>query len=429
MTNDPTQPTWSPEAWQAAQSAPSAGYVQTAPAVAPAPAPARDRRGGLVALVLAAALLAGGLASGGTYLALSASGALDQQAPAATGTAPIAATTVDQRTVTLDEQSAIIGAAAAVNPAVVTISVSSGSSGGSQFDPNQLPTAGVGSGILFDSAGWILTNHHVVEGANTITVVLQDGRQFDGKVYGIDTYTDLAIVKIEGTNLPAAHIGDSSGLKQGQRVVAIGSPLGDFTNSVTAGVVSALNRSITVNDEQTGQPVRVRSLIQHDASINPGNSGGALVDVSGQVVGINTAVASTAQGIGFAIPINIAKPIMAQALAGQALSRPWIGVYYTQLDPAAAVELKAAVDYGALIGAPQGSTGPAVQPGSPAEKAGLQDGDIITALDGQKIDATHTLEDHLLNHKSGDTVKLEVLRNGATVSVDLTLGTRPSTTQ
>jgi len=452
MTNDPTQPsvgdpgssepmpardlyspppeprpTWSPEAWQAAQSAPLSGY--TPPPAAPAPAPARGRRGGLVAFVLAAALLAGGVASGGTYLALSASGVLDQHA--AVSAAPAAAaTTVDQRTVTLDEQSAVINAAAAVNPAVVTISVSTGSSsGGSQFDPNQLPTTGVGSGILFDSAGWILTNHHVVEGANTITVVLQDGRQFDGKVYGIDTYTDLAIVKIEGTNLPAAHIGDSSGLKQGQRVVAIGSPLGDFTNSVTAGVVSALNRSITVNDEQTGQPVRVRSLIQHDASINPGNSGGALVDVSGQVVGINTAVASTAQGIGFAIPINIAKPIMAQALAGQALARPWIGVYYTQLDPAAAAQLKAPVDYGALIGAPQGSTGPAIQPGSPAETAGLQDGDIITALDGQKIDATHTLEDLLITRKSGDTVKLEVLRNGQTVSVDLTLGTRPSTTQ
>jgi len=426
MTNDPTQPTMD----EAAHAGPQPLQVTAPPPVAPAqPTRAHDHRGGLVAVVLAAALLAGGLASGGTYLAVSASGALDRQAPAATGAAPVAATTVDQRTVTLDEQSAIISAAAAVNPAVVTISVSSGGNGGSQFDPNQLPTQGVGSGILYDSAGWILTNRHVVEGADTLTVVLQDGRQFDGRVYGIDTYTDLAIVKIEGANLPVARIGDSAGLKQGQRVVAIGSPLGDFTNSVTAGVVSALNRSITVNDEQTGQPVRVRSLIQHDASINPGNSGGALVDVSGRVVGINTAVASTAQGIGFAIPINIAKPIMAEALAGQAISRPWIGVYYTQLDPAAAAELKTPVEYGALIGAPQGSTGPAVQPGSPADSAGLQDGDIITALDGQKIDATHSLEDLLIAHKSGDTVRLEVLRNGATVGIDLTLGTRPSATQ
>jgi 2-alkenal reductase len=245
----------------------------------------------------------------------------------------------------------------------------------------------------------------------------------------VDTYTDLAIVRIEGSRLPVARIGDSSNLKQGQRIVAIGSPLGDFTNSVTAGVISAFGRSITVNDEQTGQPVRVRSLIQHDASINPGNSGGALVDISGQVVGINTAVASTAQGIGFAIPINIAKPIMSEAVAGQPLSRPWIGIYYTSLDPATAAELKAPLDYGALIGPPEGSTTPAVHPGSPAERAGLRDGDIITGMDGQKIDATHSLEDLLIAQKSGDTVQVEVLRDGQAVTVSLILGTRPEAVQ
>jgi 2-alkenal reductase len=422
------RPTWSPEAWQAAQPNPWSGYAPPPPA--PRPEPARGRTGGLVALVLVVALLAAGLASTGTYLALSASGALDRPAPVATGpaVANTAATPAGQRTVTLDEQSAIITAAAAVNPAVVTITVSSGT-GGSQLDPYQLPTQGVGSGILYDASGWILTNRHVVEGGDNITVLLQDGRQFPGKTYGVDTYTDLAIVKIEGSDLPVARIGDSATLKQGQRIVAIGSPLGDFTNSVTAGVVSALGRSITVNDEQTGQPVRVRSLIQHDASINPGNSGGALVDVSGQVVGINTAVASTAQGIGFAIPINIAKPIMSEAVAGKELSRPWIGIYYTQLDPATAKELKSPVDYGALIQQPEGSTAPAVQPDSPAAKAGLEDGDIITKMDGQQIDAGRSLEDLLLAHNSGDTVQIEVLRDGQAVTVSLTLGTRPQAAQ
>jgi 2-alkenal reductase len=364
------------------------------------------------------------LASGGTYLALNASGALDQRpvVNAAQGS-PSSAAPADQRTVTIDEQSAITQAAAAIGPAVVTIT---SQISGSQLDPLSLPATGVGSGIIYDAAGWIITNRHVVAGATSVQVETADKRQFTGRVYGTDTLTDLAIVKIDGQNLPTARIGESSSLKPGQIAIAIGSPLGQFTNSVTAGIVSALGREIQVSDEQTGQPVTVHNLIQTDAAINPGNSGGALVDSAGNVIGINTAVAQTAQGIGFAIPIDIAKPIMRQAVAGQQLNRPWIGIRFVALDPDTAKTNKTPIDYGAYLAPPTQTGDVAVQPDSPAAKAGLRQGDIITSLDGQRVDGTHPLDLLLVSHAPGDTVTLQVLRDGATLTIKVTLGTRPA---
>ena len=228
-----------------------------------------------------------------------------------------------------------------------------------------MPATGIGSGVIFDKSGWILTNRHVVCGADSLTVKLSDGREFTGKTYGIDTLTDLAIVKVDATDLPVAQLGDSSTLKPGQLAVAIGSPLGTFTNSVTAGVVSALGRDIDVQDDCSASGTEsLRNLIQTDAAINPGNSGGALVDASGAVIGVNTAVAGDAQGIGFAIPINIAKPIMQQALAGKPLSRPWIGIYYQPITTALKQANNLPIDYGVLVAAPSGSNAPAVVVGT-----------------------------------------------------------------
>ena len=385
------------------------------PAVAPVvPVPAARPRTSLGAIFMTA-VLAAVLASGGTYAALRASGALDRQttaviSPAGTGT------NVNQP-VTIDEQSATISAAAKVGPAVVRI-VTAGT------DPNSsTTTSGIGSGVIFDANGWILTNHHVVANTTSLTVQLKDGRQFTGKIYGIDTLTDLAVVKVEATGLPTAPLGDSSAIKVGELAVAIGSPLGTYSNSVTAGIVSATGRSI---DTDTGS---INNLIQTDAAINPGNSGGPLVDAVGNVIGINTAVASNAQGIGFSIPINIAKPIMQQAIAGQALARPWIGIRYQTIDLQLKNQLKLAAAQGALVSGGQDTSGaaqPAVVPDGPADKAGVKDGDIVTSIEGMAIDGEHPLDAVLTQFAPGRTVTLGINRAGKTLELQLTLGTRPT---
>jgi len=409
-----------PERWFEPAHAEAAAGWGIPPVRASAPGVGGRARSRLVGVIVAASLVSATLASVGTYGLLRASGSLDRPAAAP---APVAAQTVavPQRIV-IDEQSAITTVAAKVSPAIVTIT----SSGAVQNpgDPfGQIPATGVGSGVIFDSNGWIITNKHVVAGSSELQVALQDGRQFSGTIYGIDTLTDLSIVKVDASGLPAAPIGNSSAVKVGQLAIAIGSPLGTYTNSVTAGIISAFGRTIQVQDGTT-----IRNLIQTDAAINPGNSGGALLDSAGNVVGINTAVARTAEGIGFAIPINIAKPIMQQALAGQKLARPWIGIRYQALTRQIADQEKLAVSEGAWLqpASAGNTTDPAVVPDSPAAKAGLTVGDIITLVDGVKITALTPLDDILTEYTPGATVALDVVRDGKTITLTLTLGTRPA---
>jgi S1-C subfamily serine protease len=306
--------------------------------------------------------------------------------------------------------------AAKVSPAVVRITTSSGVDTSNGI----IPDTGVGSGVIYDAAGWILTNRHVVEGSEGLEVELSDGRVLSGTVYGIDTLTDLAIVKVEEAGLPTAALGDSDALKVGQLVVAIGSPLGTYSNSVTSGIVSAKGRSITTDGNQN-----LNNLIQTDAAINPGNSGGPLLDANGMVVGINTAIARDSNGIGFAIPIDIARPIMAQAVAGEELARPYMGVSYVTITRKLADDEGLPVHDGAWVGGGTGGS-PAVQPGTPAADAGLQDGDIIVKIDGQAVDGEHPLDAALSQFAPEDTISLEVLRDGQTVTISLTLGTRPA---
>ena len=337
-------------------------------------------------------------------------------APVASGTGQPAASTVATSRVT-DESSAVIAAVKAVAPAVVTISSRSSGFGSA--------AGGVGSGFIFDSRGWILTNRHVVSGASTLSVRLNDTRTFAATVYGIDTLTDLAIVKINASGLPTARLGASSELKPGQLAVAIGNPLGTFENTVTTGVVSGLGRQITAGDAGNQSSEQLNNLIQTDAAINPGNSGGPLIDSGGLVIGVNTAVSQEAQGIGFAIPIDVAKPIVAQALAGKRLTRPWIGVYYQPITRQLAETDHLTVDHGALIGASD-SGSPAVFPDSPAAAAGLKAGDVILAIDGTTVDQDHDLGTLILPHAPGDTLTLRVLRNGKTSEVRVKLGTLPA---
>ena len=421
------RPAWSAtdyDAEQAARPPPERWFepVQEPVAFVPVHAVRATGRGTVVAAVVAAALLSATLASAGTYGALKASGALDP-APVTTSVVNPPAQTAAHQNVVADESSAITAAAAKVNPAIVTITTTDTASA---TDPFSIPSTGVGSGIIFDANGWIITNHHVVEGGSKLVVKLLDNRTFTGTVYGVDTLTDLAIVKVDATGLPVAPIGDSSTVRIGQTAIAIGSPLGTYTNSVTSGIISGFRPSITVQDGSS-----LRNLIQTDAPINPGNSGGALLDVNGAVIGINSAVAS-GEGIGFALEINIAKPIMRQALAGEPLTRPWIGIRYVSIDAQIAQDNKLPVTEGAWLKSADPTTGDTQNPivaGSPAEKATLKEGDIITAVDGQKITATNVLDDILTQYVPGKTVALDVLRNGQALNLMLTLGTRPANLQ
>jgi len=384
------------------------------------PAP---RRTGFGAIVVASVLSAV-LASGGTVIALKGSGALDRNDPALAG--PTATTVGGRLPITIDESSAVIDAAAKTGPAIVRILVNGTTT--DQFG-GAIPEQGVGSGIIFDAQGWILTNRHVVTNSNgqtadSVTVELKDGHQYRGSVYGIDTLTDLAIVKIEASGLTAASIGSSADLQVGQLAIAIGSPLGTYSNSVTSGIISATGRSVTV---QSGD--RLSNLIQTDAAINPGNSGGPLLDAIGDVIGVNTAVATDSNGIGFAIPIDIARPIMQQALAGQELSRPYIGVRYETITPQLQEQEDLALDRGALVSRARTSAGEtldAVVPGGPAEKAGVREGDIILAVGGREIDAEHPLDLVLAGFAPGQTVDLSIRRGAGTITLSITLGTRPA---
>ncbi len=396
-------------------------WYEPAPTPAPVASAATGRARPRAGSIVAASLLAAVLASGGTVLALEAAGALDR--PVTSSPAASQATNVGTvQPVAIDESSATIAVAAKVSPAVVQITVTGTTNVG---DLGVIPETGVGSGVIFDSNGWILTNHHVVQGGEKFDVELKDGRILSGTVYGIDTLTDLAIVKVDATGLPTAAIGESDALKVGQLVVAIGSPLGTYSNSVTSGIVSAKGRSITTDGNQA-----LTNLIQTDAAINPGNSGGPLLDAGGNVIGINTAIATNSNGIGFAIPIDIARPIMAQAVAGQPLSRPYMGIHYVSITRKLADARKLPVQAGALVGGTDQNgnpvSGAGVEAGKPADLGGVKDGDIITSVNGKVIDEEHPLDATLAQFSPGETVSVDVLRDGQHVTLQVTLGTRPA---
>jgi serine protease Do len=312
-----------------------------------------------------------------------------------------------------------------VGPAVVAIVIgASGDPGSADYS-----ALGAGSGVIVDPSGLILTNRHVAGDGGSLTVYLEDGRSFKGKLEGVDTLTDLALLRIRATDLPAARLGDSSSVEVGEPAIAIGNPEGDLPGSVTAGIISALEREVVVGDAAGVQaPESLRHLIQHDAAINPGNSGGPLLAGDGSVIGINTAMAGGSQGIGFAIPIDMAKPIVTQVLAGDPIRRPYIGIFFTEVDGQLAQDEGLPVTSGVLVQGDAASGQPGVIDGGPADKAGLRDGDILVAIDGQPIDATHQLDVALLGHEPGDVIDLTVRRGDRTLHKDVTLGVRPADT-
>ncbi|MEP7360524.1 MAG: trypsin-like peptidase domain-containing protein [Chloroflexota bacterium] len=384
----------------------------------------RGRSGAYIAALFVVALVGSLLGSALTYAALLSTGQIHGSGSnvAAASPTPLPASSASPGPHLGSDSTDVTSAAQQVSPAVVTITVESAAA----TDPLSLPQTGIGSGIIYDTAGWILTNRHVVADASTVTVDLNDGRQVTGTVYGVDTLTDLAIVKIDASNLHAAPIGDSTLLQPGQTAIVIGSALGTFTNSVTSGVISALGRTLVTTDPLSGARRRLRNLVQTDAAINPGNSGGPLVNANGEVVGVSTAYAEGAQGIFFAIPINIAKPIMRQAVAGEPLTRPWIGITYVAVDKAVAAENSLPIDYGAWLSADTGTGDSPIKDGSPAAAAGLMAGDIITSINAARVDSSQGLDDLLSNYDPGERLTLGVLRAGETLQIGVTLGTRPA---
>ena len=273
-----------------------------------------------------------------------------------------------------------------------------------QFD-QPVVTPGLGSGIIVDPRGYILTNDHIVDGVEQIKVALADERTFPGTLVGRDPFSDLAVLRIDGKNLPVATLGDSSRLAIGETVVAIGNPLWiEGGATVTAGVVSGLGRST----EQEGLPV-LHNLIQTDAAINPGNSGGPLVDLGGRVIGINTAVIASAHGIGFAIPINAARPVMKALVAGRRLTRTSLGLLAVSLRPQLAYVYDLPLERGALVRR--------VEPGGPAERAGLVPGDVITGLGERPVKDLHHLHEQMALYNPGDAVGLRVWRDGRTLTI------------
>jgi serine protease Do len=282
------------------------------PVLQPAPRSPRGGRG--LTGLLGVSLLSAVLASAGT--ALIVEGSLTAGTPSQTANAVTTGAGSSQAPATSATVEDITAVVAKARSFVVTITVQGTSTRG--LSPFSVPTTGVGSGVILTSNGYILTNHHVVAGGDTFTVTLDDGRELPARVIKISETTDLALIKVDATGLPAATIGDSASLRVGQTAIAIGSPLGTYTETVTKGIVSGLDRDISVTDETTHQPESLHGLIQTDAAINPGNSGGPLLDVSGAVVGIDTAVASSAEGLGFAIPIAAASDLIHQAQTGAA---------------------------------------------------------------------------------------------------------------
>jgi serine protease Do len=280
---------------------------QLEPVASPAPRSPRAGGRGLAGL-LGISLLSAILASGGTAAVLTSALHAPGAAPAA---ATSNATSVSQTTVIGDD---ITGIVAAAKTSVVTITANGLSAAGRS--PFQMPSTGIGSGVVLTADGYILTNHHVVQGSQTLSVEFSDGKQLPAQVIKISDTTDLALIKVEATGLTPATIGDSSALQVGQTTIAIGSPLGTYTETVTRGIVSGLNRQVTVTDEATRREVSLTGLIQTDAAINPGNSGGPLLDIAGNVIGIDTATATNAEGLGFAIPIGAGADLIQLARTG-----------------------------------------------------------------------------------------------------------------
>ncbi len=371
-------------------------------------------------LVVVMAILfgaAGGAIAGGLVGHTAANHQVSSAAPAAQVEVHAAEVAAPAATyLTLTDDSAIISAVAKVKPAVVTVINTMPPQRG-YFGQILEPQAS-GSGVIISKEGYVVTNNHVVENSQTLQVIYADDTKVTATLVGADSYSDLAILRVDGEVPAIAELGDSSVLQPGEPVIAIGSPLGDFKGTVTVGVVSALDRSLDI-----GGGVTMEGLIQTDAAINEGNSGGPLVNALGQVIGINTAIVrgtgmttTVAEGLGFAIPSDVAREVTAQLIQYGEVRRPYLGVDWVAITPRIASAYNFPVEYGAYI--------QEVQSRGPADNAGLRSGDIITAIGGQAIDDANNMLTVLMRFDPGQQVAVTVVRDGEEMTMDVTLGSR-----
>jgi serine protease Do len=314
---------------------------------------------------------------------------------------------------TTDVQTSITQSVQKVGPAVVTV-VGTVPGQNTFFGSTGDQTVS-GTGFFITDQGYILTNNHVVEGTREVTIVLSDGTEQQASIVGTDIYSDIAVLKTDGNVSAVAKLGNSDVLQPGESVIAIGSPLGNFKNTVTVGVVSATGRSI-----DTGNGYQIEDLIQTDAAINHGNSGGPLVNLAGEVVGINTLVVrntnsgDVAEGLGFAIPVNTAQAVAQQIIEKGYFARPYLGISFQPINPDVGAIYNLPAEWGVYI--------TRVAENSPAQQAGLQEGDIITKIGEVALDETHSYVNTIFAFQPGDQITLDVVRGNETMQVQVTLG-------
>ena len=320
----------------------------------------------------------------------------------------------DGNVISSGEEKSISKIVETVGPSVVSIAVETKTN--TIF--GAMVQSGAGTGMIVSSDGYVMTNKHVVGNAKSVTVTLENGTVYDNvEVIGSDPLNDVAFVKIKDVkDLPVVTLGDSGTVKVGQQVVAIGNALGQYQNTVTTGILSGIGRPITASDNNGSGQENLVDLLQTDAAINSGNSGGPLVNSAGQVIGINTAIAVDANNIGFAIPINATKGLLAELLKTGTVTRAFLGVNFVNITPAVTTEYRLPVTTGAYVFGDN-----AVSEGSPAQKAGIQASDVITKINDNQIGQGQGLSTIIGMYRPGDEIKLTIIRDGKTITKEVTL--------
>lgn len=364
-----------------------------------------------IILVAAISALSGAVAGGVAIYS-----ALNEQEPATViiEATPMPPQEVTNQVVNVSIDTAITQAVEKVGPTVVTVV---GIIPGQNTFFGRTPDSPVsGSGVIFSYEGYIITNNHVIEDTTEVSIILADGTEHPAEVIGADVFSDIAVLKMQGEIPAVASLGNSDSLKPGETVIAIGSPLGDFKNTVTVGVVSATERVIDVN-----QNYQMEGLIQTDAAINQGNSGGPLVNLAGEVIGINNLIvrggtygSAIAEGLGFAIPVNKAQAIANQLIDNGYVAYPYLGIRWQWLTPQITARYNMSVDHGLYVSY--------VEPGSPAAQAGLEDGDIIIQMGDVVLDEEHPFINILYSYSPGETTDLKVMRSDELIELEITFG-------